>query len=140
MHEQVIMQGTILCWPASCALSRTQEVDSCNQLKGVFFMIKIKFRVNRASVLWSQYTLCWIKLECFKNKNSWQDSKLVRTVIGSYWYCKSSRGLYEVKVKKSVVVWKIKENLFSYFKIFQFYQTKYIDSKACWLCSHKTLS
>ena len=29
-------------------------------------MIKIKFCKNKASVLWSQYTLCLIKLEGFK--------------------------------------------------------------------------
>ena len=29
-------------------------------------MIKVKFCENRASMLWSQYTLCLIKLEGFK--------------------------------------------------------------------------
>ena len=62
-------------------------------------MIKINFCVNRASVLWSQYTLCLIRLEGFKNKNSWQDSELVRTALYYIDIVKAQGGYTKSKLK-----------------------------------------
>jgi len=59
-------------------------------------MIKIKYCVNEASVLRCQHTLFLVSLR-FWNKNSQQDSKLVRTVLDCIDICKCSRDLYGVR-------------------------------------------